>query len=592
MKGFVLSVIVVFFLLATSVPISFNQDIEDFLGESISNQTIDQPVENETLWLDTYGPDIHVDYSQNKLNNSVTYIITIEGTWSAWPQNWWTEGVPPVGPVEDAPMYPSQGGGKVGADPYWGFAYPQGEDYARSIGAWPLPAKWLTIFITLDKEASWEEIRPINDVYNPLHKYEIEVVGKGEVIGFCFDDTKTVDNCGMLKIVIEPEPDTDGDSLYDSWEQDGIDFNGDDEVDLDLPDLGANWLHKDIFVEGDYMAGKAPNFEAIDDVKAAFSNAKVSNPDNVQGINLHVLIDESVPWSESIGFDGLYALKNTYFGTEEERQNINAIQAKKMTYRYCLFANKLSIDLKCPGIAEGFLCDDFILAFGAFSDGVGSRAYQEAVFMHELGHTLGLHHGGDVDANFKPNYPSIMNYAFEFNNLVPTRPLDYSCGNCIELNESRLDEYEGIGQARPTVWRGSNNVIYRDPSGLSIDWEYNGWIDNSSVSMNLNNWLDEGYPSPAGEKYYDFNDWANLVYNFRGTPLSAASATPDDYHIELTTDQIEQMEEEAVNIIEVDISNNEDSSNDLPTEVIFGIVAIPAIIIVVAVFFLMRRKKI
>ena len=33
--------------------------------------------------------------------------------------------------------------------------------------------------------------------------------------------------------------------------------------------------------------------------------------------------------------------------------------------------------------------------------------------MHELGHNLGLHHGGDDGVNFKPNYLSIMNYSFE-----------------------------------------------------------------------------------------------------------------------------------------------------------------------------------
>lgn len=32
--------------------------------------------------------------------------------------------------------------------------------------------------------------------------------------------------------------------------------------------------------------------------------------------------------------------------------------------------------------------------------------------MHELGHTLGLYHGGDEAVNFKPNYISIMNYLY------------------------------------------------------------------------------------------------------------------------------------------------------------------------------------
>ena len=34
-------------------------------------------------------------------------------------------------------------------------------------------------------------------------------------------------------------------------------------------------------------------------------------------------------------------------------------------------------------------------------------------FMHELGHTLGLDHGGDDTISFKPNYNSVMNYLWQ-----------------------------------------------------------------------------------------------------------------------------------------------------------------------------------
>jgi len=109
--------------------------------------------------------------------------------------------------------------------------------------------------------------------------------------------------------------------------------------------------------------------------------------------------------------------------------------------------------------------------------------------------------------------------------------------------------------------------------------------------MNVNNFTSKGYPSPPGETLRDFNDWANLVYKFRGTPLSAASAFFDDYHIELTTDQIAQMEEEAANMIVIDSPIVEDSDASLPIEAVLGIVAVSAVVIVVAVLFFMRKKK-
>ena len=37
--------------------------------------------------------------------------------------------------------------------------------------------------------------------------------------------------------------------------------------------------------------------------------------------------------------------------------------------------------------------------------------------MHELGHNLGLRHGGDDLPNFKPNYLSVMNYSFQLTGL-------------------------------------------------------------------------------------------------------------------------------------------------------------------------------
>ncbi|MFA5312185.1 MAG: hypothetical protein WC375_02565 [Methanomassiliicoccales archaeon] len=586
---------IVFVLLMSSAPALMNQNDEVLIVGDVAALPNLTANDTETLWLDTYSnlgyPTI---FSQYPLEDQRPYQITIEGTWSNWPTGHWNdEDDPPVGPFENAPMYPSQAGGertgRVGADVFWMFACIWGDDYARDNGVWPLPVKF-GFRTSLDNGTSWNTLRPIDDVYSSTHNYKIIVVGKGENIGFRLPDYGSYDNYGMLKIVIEADHDSDGDSLWDYWEKKGIDFDQDGSIDLNLSALGADWEHKDIFVEADYMNGNRPDTEALEDVEAAFSNAQVSNPDNIKGINLHVLLDEGVPWKEFTNFAEYYDLKNKYLGTEEERSNVNTIQAKKLVYRYCLFVNKLSINgvnARCPGVAEGIVCDDFILAFGAFPDGIGSRDDQAAVFMHELGHALGLHHGGNTSVNYKPNYLSIMNYAFEFNDYLPTRPLDYSYGKCIDLNESNLDELKGTGQQKATVFLAPNKKIYTDPTGTSIDWDINGLVDNRSVDLNINNF--DG-SSPSGETLRDFNDWENLVYKFRGTPLSAASAFFDDYHIELTTDQIEQMEADGANITVIDSPTIEDTPTQFPMEVVIVVATIVAIALVLVVVLSSRRR--
>src|SRR5690606_35295548 len=93
--------------------------------------------------------------------------------------------------------------------------------------------------------------------------------------------------------------DTDGDALTDFAEIAGGNFGGADFV--DLPGMGANPLHKDIFVEGDYymnygvnLVSLEPYAQSLSDVIAAFANAPVANPDGTTGINLYFDVSEGI----------------------------------------------------------------------------------------------------------------------------------------------------------------------------------------------------------------------------------------------------------------------------------------------------------
>ena len=80
----------------------------------------------------------------------------------------------------------------------------------------------------------------------------------------------------------------------------------------------------------------------------------------------------------------------------------------------------------------------------------GSDDYKAATFMHELGHNLNLKHGGSADnPNCKPNYISVMNYAFQFPTYASSRLVDYSHNVIPALNEAALVENNGIGPTSP-----------------------------------------------------------------------------------------------------------------------------------------------
>lgn len=567
--------VLVLILLVNGVPLTLSQNNEFVLVRDASASTSAQTIENETLWLDTYGGGYPSVYSSNPLMNGTTYLITIEGTWSPWSaSDWIDEDDPPVGAFEEAPMYPSSGGaGRVGLDPFWGFACVFGSDYASENMGWTsLPAK-SAFRISLDYGSSWStSIRPSIDLYSPTHKYKVTVVGEGENIGFRIVDAQANDNYGTLKIVIEGDQDADGDGLLDSWEKDGIDSDSDGHIDLDLKASGADWQHKDIFVEVDYMNLCKPDPLAISDVQIAFGKA---------GINLHVLVDQEIDRQLYTTWSDFDVLKSRYFGTAEDQVSSNKVailEARKQVSHYCLFAfkfaeyNETTHYYKLPGYSgigerPG---NDFMVTLGYTSEGnpvYFGRMEQASVFMHELGHNLGLNHGGKDDVNYKPNYLSIMNYMFQFNDLYPNRPLDFSRTELNTLNEAALNEMDGVGV--DYVSAGSGGWLFtghKDPiqnrSVLSllrpIDWDGDNFY-NTSVRANVNNCTDLAYNSLPDQMLNGYNDWENIIL-----PFQSSSNLADGVHgqspEEMTMEVMMLMKESAQNYHDVALVNATPSS--------------------------------
>jgi hypothetical protein len=141
------------------------------------------------------------------------------------------------------------------------------------------------------------------------------------------------------------------------------------------------------------------------------------------------------------------------------------------------------------------------------------------IFMHELGHNLGLFHGGFNDVNdCKPNYDSVMNYRYTIRGVdencdwVPSRSrLDYSRALFNAVNEASLVEPTGM-------------------CGTAIDWNKDGdTLDNPvTPPRDVNN--DNDLSSLPGETarcmgngqiqnaLIGFDDWTFVKTQGMGSP--------------------------------------------------------------------------
>jgi hypothetical protein len=368
----------------------------------------------------------------------------------------------------------------------------------------------------------------------------------------------------LTEIVLPPDEDADGDGLLNKWEQFGVDVNNDKIIDLDLPSFGANPLHRDLFVEVDYMQFHKPREEGINHVVGNFSKAPVSNPDHNPGIKLHTLVDEEISHKDTTNMPELMNIKNTFFGTSEERadpNSINIISAKKLVYHYAVFVHSQP-GTSSSGRSNGIPAMEFIVSLGARGWGVdpqtghtvGSLVQQEGTFMHEFGHNLGLRHAGDDhEPNYKPNYLSVMNYLFQLADLVPDRPLDYSRCTLPSLNENSLNEPDGIGPSCPPGLRTSHSPSPCPPltTGEATDWNEDGDLIDEKVREDVNCIRGSGGDG-SFEILNGYDDWSNMIFV---TDPSAGVSIPQDIPEEITVEQLNEHMIQLLALIYNDLRN-------------------------------------
>ncbi|MFT5141817.1 MAG: putative repeat protein (TIGR01451 family) [Rhodothermales bacterium] len=342
--------------------------------------------------------------------------------------------------------------------------------------------------------------------------------------------------------------DFDKDGVCDDWETGGIDYDGDGTVDLTLSTFGPRLDRRDIFVEVDWMAGYEPVAGALDDVKAAFLAAP-------KPIGLHVFKDEQVPLIDPLRFgsrpvageagtlrDIRYGkpekpcgsgATDGHFGPAADRAADNCgarLGARRLVFRYNLFAARYASAPRSSGVATLF-GNNFLVTVGTWSDnsirsnsGLGAgapiaaakRIIQASTFMHELGHTLGMRHGGFSDDNCKPNYASIMSYSLQFPSLIPGRVMDYSRERLPNLNETALSETSGLRGAanRQSLFQSGASTYFIPTTLRTVDWDDDRTLE-ASVRVDVNNLRDWCQGAGLDSTLTGHDDWSLMDSNFR-----------------------------------------------------------------------------
>jgi hypothetical protein len=354
--------------------------------------------------------------------------------------------------------------------------------------------------------------------------------------------------------------DSDGDGLLDEWETNGVTIDPDGDGPLppqfiDLPAMGADPQKPDIFLQIDWMdcaqaGGDCAALDthshhldptAVKKVVDAFAVAPYTSPTGSKGINLHVdqgpgsilNFTNNATWGALSKATALTHVNSigAFVGGSYEWTAFQAIKDAGFTktgrtpiFHYVISAHNYA-GTTSSGISRGIGASDLIESLGSWPFQIGTVNQQAGTLMHELGHNLSLRHGGQDDVNYKPDYLSIMNYAFQTQGLIMGGVggnFDYSKLQLPSLNENMLNEPAGLGPLAAGYGTryfctGGVNKVTNVASG-PIDWDCSGTATGTAAVGDINN--DTVRNILAG----GFNDWANL--KFKGGAIGQAGVAP------------------------------------------------------------------
>ena len=180
--------------------------------------------------------------------------------------------------------------------------------------------------------------------------------------------------------------------------------------------------------------------------------------------------------AQSFAWSQYFLTGNRVTGFQEAnfftRLNSNFVPTGRLPiFHYAVAADVISQDMRpTPAVDDntsGLAVTGnwgFMLTLGNWNGNTnGSLEEQTGTLMHEFGHVLGFDHSGgegNGDAvNFKPNHPSVMNYAWQTVGVFQggVRQWDFLRDDMPNINEMTLTQAGGINLGTTSVAYGATN---------------------------------------------------------------------------------------------------------------------------------------
>ena len=338
--------------------------------------------------------------------------------------------------------------------------------------------------------------------------------------------------------------DSDSDGLLDRWE-DGV-YTAPGGGTVNLAAMGASKYKKDILMEADWTSRAAPGSTGVgyDDstwglMETFFSDAPVLNPDGTPGIRLIIDRGQGGPFTGGgtvlnnpdgirVGFEDCPGGDCSNYGKFMDYRDAHFAPERIGLFRYLVISMATSgggaggearfpygptvpwSDIPNPNCPE---CGGDNLLMGVVGSGWNNSINFANVTVHELGHNIGLSHGGTWrnwnHDNWKPNFHSIMNYRYDngvppgcdltgpgeanySSNINGRGPDQFSSGILAPLNQNLVDENLGIC----------------DRSTSDLSWD--GQITAGPMQLPACCW---GRPTST-TVHEDHDQWGHIVLDF------------------------------------------------------------------------------